>query len=56
MATIGAKTAIVKTIMILHFNQDVNPSGGVEINLNKVPPGQCVTVKWDRKPLFVKHR
>lgn len=42
--------------MLFAFNQDVAAGGVSEIDISKIPVGKSVTVKWQGKPLFVKHR
>lgn len=51
-----AKACLVKGAMLFAFNQDVAAGGVSEIDISKIPVGKSVTVKWQGKPLFVKHR
>jgi ubiquinol-cytochrome c reductase iron-sulfur subunit len=37
-------------------SKDVLAMAKIEVNLNDIPVGKCVTVKWRGKPLFLRHR
>lgn len=51
-----AKAAIRNIVGILSPAKDVLAMAKVEINLDEIPEGKNVTVKWRGKPLFIKHR
>lgn len=35
---------------------DVLAVAQTEVDLNTIPPGKSVTLKWRGKPLFIRHR
>jgi ubiquinol-cytochrome c reductase iron-sulfur subunit len=35
---------------------DVLAMAKIEVNLNEIPEGKTVVMKWRSKPLFIKHR
>jgi ubiquinol-cytochrome c reductase iron-sulfur subunit len=37
-------------------SKDVLALAKIEVNLNEIPVGKSVTVKWRGKPLFLRHR
>ena len=37
-------------------SKDVLAMAKIEVNLNDIPVGKCVTIKWRGKPLFLRHR
>ena len=37
-------------------SKDVLALAKIEVNLNDIPVGKCVTIKWRGKPLFLRHR
>jgi ubiquinol-cytochrome c reductase iron-sulfur subunit len=37
-------------------SKDVLALAKIEVNLNDIPVGKSVTVKWRGKPLFLRHR
>lgn len=57
-ATIGAGVASYghKYIKYMSAAKDVLAMASTEIELQNVPEGQSVTMKWRGKPLFVRHR
>jgi len=57
-ATVGAGVASYghKYIRYMAAAKDVLAMASTEIELQNVPEGQSVTMKWRGKPLFVRHR
>jgi len=57
-ATVGAGVASYghKYIKYMSAAKDVLAMASTEIELQNVPEGQSVTMKWRGKPLFVRHR
>ena len=37
-------------------SKDVLALAKIEVNLNDIPVGKCVNIKWRGKPLFLRHR
>ena len=40
----------------LQATKDVLAMASLEVDLNKIEPGQTITVKWRGKPVFIKRR
>jgi len=55
-SAVFAKAAIRNIVGILSPSKDVLAMSKVEINLDDIPEGKNVIVKWRGKPLFIKHR
>lgn len=59
---LGVGTAYIAKSIVHDIVANVAPSADVlalakiEVNLNEIPEGKNVTVKWRNKPLFIKHR
>jgi len=51
-----AKNSVVGLISSWSASADVLALANVEVDLNTVPEGATVTMKWRGKPLFIKHR
>lgn len=52
----GGKNLVVDLLSTLSASADVLAVANLEYDLNTVPEGQTVTVKWRGKPLFIRHR
>ncbi|MBX7145952.1 MAG: ubiquinol-cytochrome c reductase iron-sulfur subunit [Alphaproteobacteria bacterium] len=58
----GAIGAVGTASLIWPFIKQMNPAADVaalasiEINLDKVQPGQSITAMWRGKPVFIRHR
>ena len=52
----AARLAVVKAIASLSASADVLAMANLEVDLSSIEEGQCVTVKWRGKPVFIKHR
>ncbi len=44
------------TLHDLQATKDVLAMASLEVDLNKIEPGQTITVKWRGKPVFIKRR
>ena len=40
----------------MQATKDVLAMASLEVDLNKIEPGQTITVKWRGKPVFIKRR
>jgi ubiquinol-cytochrome c reductase iron-sulfur subunit len=47
---------VINAVATLSASADVLALAAVEVDLAAVQPGQCITVKWRGKPVFIKHR
>ncbi|CAE7267382.1 unnamed protein product [Symbiodinium sp. KB8] len=52
----AVRVAVVRTLATLSASADVLALANLEVDLKAVQPGECITVKWRGKPVFVKHR
>jgi len=52
----AARLALVKVVGSLSASADVLALSSVEVDIANIIPGNCLTVKWRGKPVFVKHR
>jgi ubiquinol-cytochrome c reductase iron-sulfur subunit len=52
----AARLLVVKAIATLSASADVLAMANLEVDLSSIQPGQCVTVKWRGKPVFIKNR
>ncbi|KAJ1918236.1 ubiquinol--cytochrome-c reductase catalytic subunit rip1 [Mycoemilia scoparia] len=51
-----AQSAVHGFLMNMSASADVLAMAKVEVDLNNIPLGKTVTIKWRGKPVFVKHR
>ncbi len=56
MAAIGTGAIIWPFIDSMDPSADVLALGAVEVDLTPIPAGQAITVVWQGKPMFVRHR
>lgn len=56
MSAVGAKAVISDYLVHFAASADVVALAKVEINMNSIPEGKNVIVKWRGKPIFVRHR
>lgn len=47
---------MINAVATLSASADVLALAAVEVDLASVQEGQCITVKWRGKPVFIKHR
>lgn len=52
----GAKAIVRDVVANLAPSADVLALAKIEVNLNDIPLGKSVTMKWRSKPLFIRHR
>ncbi|CAG9463477.1 unnamed protein product [Pedinophyceae sp. YPF-701] len=52
----AARLMVLKLLMTWSAAKDVLAMASLEVNLDSIPEGQTVTVKWRGKPVFIKHR
>jgi ubiquinol-cytochrome c reductase iron-sulfur subunit len=52
----AARLTVVKVIGSLSASADVLALSSVEVDTSAVEPGNCLTVKWRGKPVFIKRR
>lgn len=50
------RVGVIKFLASMSAAADVLALASLEVDLSGVEPGNCVTVKWRGKPVFVKHR
>ncbi len=59
---VGAGSAVGGAIFVWPVINSMNPSkdvlalASVDVDLSAIEPGQAVTVKWQGKPVFIRHR
>lgn len=51
-----ARLSVIKIVGSLSASADVLALGTVDVDLSGIQEGDCITVKWRGKPVFVKHR
>eukprot|EP00966_Prymnesium_polylepis_P030850 717776-Prymnesium_polylepis.1 len=56
MGASAARTCVVKFLASMNPAADVLALASIEIDVSKLEPGQCMTVKWRGKPVFVRAR
>ena len=52
----AVRVAVVRTVATMSASADVLALASLEVDLGAVQEGECITVKWRGKPVFVKHR
>jgi ubiquinol-cytochrome c reductase iron-sulfur subunit len=52
----GIKSTVLDFVDSMNASADVLALANVEVDLNTIPAGSAITVKWRGKPLFVRHR
>lgn len=52
----GLKTELTHFLSSMSAAADVLAMASIEIDISKVEPGKCISIKWRGKPLFVKNR
>ncbi|KAF9974640.1 hypothetical protein BGZ73_001903 [Actinomortierella ambigua] len=53
---VGAKTTVADFLSNMAASADVLALAKVEVDLNSIPEGRNVTIKWRGKPVFIRHR
>ena len=52
----AVRLAVVRALATMSASADVLALANLEVDLGGVKEGECITVKWRGKPVFVKHR
>ncbi|KAL8382063.1 hypothetical protein RB595_006040 [Gaeumannomyces hyphopodioides] len=52
----GAKSTVQEFLVNMSASADVLAMAKVEVDLNTIPEGKNVIIKWRGKPVFVRHR
>ncbi|KAF9922149.1 hypothetical protein FBU30_007777 [Linnemannia zychae] len=56
LSFLGAKTTVADFLANMSASADVLALAKVEVDLNNIPEGRNVTIKWRGKPIFIRHR
>ena len=56
VAAVGACTAVWPLVDSFNPSADVLALSSVEVDLSNIAEGQEITVKWQGKPIFIRHR
>ena len=56
LTSAGAKSTVETFISSMSASADVLAMAKVEVDLSSIPEGKNVIVKWQGKPVFVRHR
>ncbi|AGO12293.1 AaceriAEL067Wp [[Ashbya] aceris (nom. inval.)] len=56
LSSAGAKSTVDTFISSMSASADVLAMAKVEVNLASIPEGKNVVVKWQGKPVFIRHR
>lgn len=52
----GSKATVMSFLGTLSASADVLAMAKVEVDLSKIPEGKNLVVKWQGKPIFIRHR
>lgn len=56
LSSAGAKSTVETFISSMSATADVLAMAKVEVNLASIPEGKNVVIKWQGKPVFIRHR
>ncbi|QLL34510.1 hypothetical protein HG537_0H03430 [Torulaspora globosa] len=56
LSSAGAKSTVETFVSSMSASADVLAMAKVEVNLAAIPEGKNVVVKWQGKPVFIRHR
>ncbi|KAI9886129.1 MAG: glycerol ethanol, ferric requiring protein [Watsoniomyces obsoletus] len=56
LAAAGAKATVQDFLVNMSASADVLAMAKVEVDLNAIPEGKNVIIKWRGKPVFIRHR
>ncbi|ODV60046.1 ubiquinol--cytochrome-c reductase catalytic subunit RIP1 [Ascoidea rubescens DSM 1968] len=56
LSTAGAKSTVETFLKSLSASADILAMAKVEVKLSSIPEGKNVVVKWQGKPVFIRHR
>lgn len=54
--TVGITTFVWPLVDSMNPSKDVLALATTEVDISQVPVGQAITVKWQGKPIFIRHR
>src|SRR5690606_33184388 len=55
-AAVGAAAVVWPLVDQMNPDASVQALAEIEVDLSAIPEGQSVTVKWQGKPVFIRHR
>lgn len=56
MTAVGAACSVWPLIDSLNPSSDVLANSSIEVDISNIPTGKTVVVKWQGKPVFIRHR
>lgn len=56
MTAVGAACAVWPLIDSLNPSSDVLANSSIEVDISNIPSGKTMVVKWQGKPVFIRHR
>lgn len=56
VAAAGAKATVTDFLASMSASADVLALAKVEVDMNNIPEGKNLVIKWRGKPVFVRHR
>ncbi|GAO17775.1 uncharacterized protein UV8b_04153 [Ustilaginoidea virens] len=56
LSAAGAKSTVQEFLVNMSASADVLAMAKVEVDLNAIPEGKNVIIKWRGKPVFIRHR
>lgn len=56
LSAAGAKSTVQEFLVNMSASADVLAMAKVEVDLNTIPEGKNVIIKWRGKPVFIRHR
>ncbi|GAB0139031.1 hypothetical protein EsDP_00007248 [Epichloe bromicola] len=56
LSAAGAKSTVQEFLVNMSASADILAMAKVEVDLNTIPEGKNVIIKWRGKPVFVRHR
>ncbi|RDA95129.1 hypothetical protein CP533_2168 [Ophiocordyceps camponoti-saundersi (nom. inval.)] len=56
MTAAGAKSTVQEFLVNMSASADILAMAKVEVDLNAIPEGKNVIIKWRGKPVFIRHR
>ncbi|EDO16821.1 hypothetical protein Kpol_1056p22 [Vanderwaltozyma polyspora DSM 70294] len=56
LSSVGAKSTVETFVTSMTASSDILAMAKVEVNLAAIPEGKNVVVKWQGKPVFIRHR
>ncbi|CCE66045.1 hypothetical protein TPHA_0O00760 [Tetrapisispora phaffii CBS 4417] len=56
LSSVGAKSTVETFVSSMSASSDILAMAKIEVNLAAIPEGKNVVVKWQGKPVFIRHR